>query len=240
MKKLFIVTAITLMVLGFSLKSQASLLNRGTDTLGNRLIYDSDLNITWYDYTYSYTNYSQTSWYNALSWAGSLTVILNGIEYDDWRLPTITINQDPPTYGYSGLNTYGYNITNSEMGHLFYIELGNKAYYATDGTNPQDGWGLKNTGPFEHLYASGYYTDMTYAYNVYAAVYHEFSNDPNFTGNGSQYAAAKEALGGTGVYAMAVLNGDVSAVPVPGAFWLLASGFAGLGTLRWKKFKKTE
>lgn len=229
MKKLFIFTAITLMVLGFSLKSEASLLNRGTDTLGNRLIYDSDLNITWYDYTYSYTNYSQTSWYNALSWADSLTVTLNGVVYGDWRLPTMIINQDPPTYGYDKTHTYGFNITNSEMGHLFYSELGNKAYYATDGSYPQSGWGLTNTGDFQHLYATFYYTDTDYYYNVWSAVYQSFWT-------GEQYAAAKLALGGTGVYAMAVLNGDVSAVPIPGAIWLLGGGLAGLGALRRRKF----
>lgn len=230
MKKLFLVAAITVMVFGFSLKSQASLLNRGTDSLGNRLIYDSDLNITWYDYTYSYTNYSQTSWDNSLGWADLLTVTLNGIVYDDWRLPTITINQDPPTYGFDGTHTYGFNITNSEMGHLFYSELGNKAYYATDGSYPQPGWGLTNTGDFQHLYPTFYYTDTTYHYNVWSAVYQCFYN-------GEQYAAAKLALGGTGVYAMAVREGDVSTVPIPGAVWLLGSGLVGLVGFR-KKLKK--
>ncbi len=233
MRKLFVITAIIVMVLGFSLKLHASLLNRGTDSLGNQLIYDSDFNITWYDYTYSYTNYSQTSWDNALSWADSLTVTLNGIVYDDWRLPTIIINQDPPTYGYDGTHTYGFNITNSEMGHLFYSELENKAYYATDGNYPQPGWGLTNTGDFQHLYATFYYTNTTYYYNVWSAVYQSFSN-------GEQYAAAKLFLGGTGVYAMAVLDGDVSTVPIPGAIWLLASGFASLGALRWQKFNKNR
>jgi len=33
--------------------ADADLYKRGTDILGNRLIYDSDLNITWYDYTKS-------------------------------------------------------------------------------------------------------------------------------------------------------------------------------------------
>lgn len=230
MKKLFIVTAITIIILGFSLKSQASLFNRGTDSLGNQLIYDSDLNITWYDYTYSYTNYSQTSWDNSLGWADSLTITFNGMVYDNWRLPTITTNQNPPSYGYDGTHTYGFNITNSEMGHLFYSELGNNAYYATDASYTQSGWGLTNTGDFQHLYATFYYTDTTYYYNVWSAVYQSFYT-------GEQYAAAKLALNGTGVYAMAVREGDVSTVPIPGAIWFLGCGLAGLGAHRWRKLK---
>jgi len=60
MKKLFIVTAIVVTVLGFSLESRANLVNRGTDSLGNRLIYDSDRKITWYDFTYSHVSSSDT------------------------------------------------------------------------------------------------------------------------------------------------------------------------------------
>jgi len=32
------------------MQAEATLFLRGTDTLGNQLIYDSDRNITWYDY----------------------------------------------------------------------------------------------------------------------------------------------------------------------------------------------
>lgn len=230
MKKLFIVTAIVVTVLGFSLESQADLLNRGTDSLGNRLIYDSDRKITWYDFTYSYLIPGPTSWDNSRNWASSLSVTFNGIEFNDWRLPTITINQDPATYGYSGSDTYGYNIKNSEMGHLFYTALGNKAYYATNGSYPQSGWGLTSTGDFQHLYAEYYYSDATYSYNVWAAVYQSFAT-------GEQYAGAKVALGGTGIYAMAVRDGDVAAVPIPPTVWLLGSGLVGLVGLR-RKFRK--
>ena len=136
MKKLFIVTAIVVTVLGFSLESQANLVNRGTDSLGNRLIYDSDRKITWYDFTYSHVSSSDT-WGGSLNWASNLSVTLNGNVYDDWRLPTVTFKEDPPSsYGYSGSDTFGYNITSSEMGHLFYTALGNIPYYATDGSYP--------------------------------------------------------------------------------------------------------
>ena len=64
MKRIFILTVIMAMVLVFSMQAHAALSNRGTDSLGNRLIYDSDLNITWYDYT----NYYDT-WQYQMNWA---------------------------------------------------------------------------------------------------------------------------------------------------------------------------
>ena len=57
----------------------------------------------------------------------------------------------PFVWGYDGTTTGGFNITSSEMGHLYYTELGNKGFFATDGTNPQPGWGLSNTGDFQNL-----------------------------------------------------------------------------------------
>lgn len=51
MKRILILAGMMAMVLGFSVQAHAALYNRGTDSLGNQLIYDSDLNITWYDYT---------------------------------------------------------------------------------------------------------------------------------------------------------------------------------------------
>ena len=95
--------------------------NRGTDSLGNRLIYDSDLDITWYDYTNDYD-----TWQNQMDWAGALYVDFGGTHYTDWRLPTTVDGYQ--VYGYDGTTTEGYNITSSEMGHLFYTELGNKGF----------------------------------------------------------------------------------------------------------------
>ena len=70
MKKSLAVLFGLVLLMGLSLQAHAALLNRGTDSLGNRLIYDSDLNITWYDYTKSYD-----TWQNQMNWASALTVI---------------------------------------------------------------------------------------------------------------------------------------------------------------------
>jgi len=113
--------------------AHAALQNLGTDNLGNRLIYDTDLDITWYDYTNSWGRYE-----NLIDWGATLTVNFGGIIYDDWRLPA-TFDQ----------TCAGYNCTNSEMGHLYYTELSNSA-----------GGPLSNTGVFQHL-ESYYYLSGT-------------------------------------------------------------------------------
>ena len=123
---------------GFSFQSPAALIVRGTDSLGYRLIYDTDRDITWYDFTY-HTAYRTDEnpvggWVEATQWAAALTVYIPGVTYiTGWRLPSA--GSDPQS---------GYNQTAPEMGHLYYSELGNRAY-------PEPGWGLQNRGPFQHL-----------------------------------------------------------------------------------------
>ena len=79
---------------------------------GGGLIYDTDLNITWL----ADANYANAlmPWGNALAWAENLTYYdtVRGVTYSDWRLPT-NLQQ-----------CGGFNCTSSEMGHLFYNELG--------------------------------------------------------------------------------------------------------------------
>ncbi|MFO1404332.1 MAG: hypothetical protein U1E96_07105 [Azonexus sp.] len=115
--------------------AQAALLDRG-----GGLIYDSDLNITWLkDANYAATQFAASSgaqgdadglmnWSAANAWAAGLTY--GG--YSDWRLPT-TLQPDA-SCGSSfdagapyGVQSYGYNCTGSELGHLFYTELGGTA-----------------------------------------------------------------------------------------------------------------
>jgi len=90
---------------------------------GNGFVYDTNLDITWlsdanYAKTSGYDSDGLMNWNEAMAWAGQLEY--GG--FNDWRLPT-TIQPDDNC---SFHNTYvdaGYNCTESEMGHLFYLEL---------------------------------------------------------------------------------------------------------------------
>lgn len=98
-----------------AVSADAALLSR----LGGLAVYDTGQNITWlanasagagssFDDGSSNTD-GLMSWNNATAWASSLTV--GG--FNDWRLPT--------TDAACGSS---FNCTNSEMGHLFFTELG--------------------------------------------------------------------------------------------------------------------
>ncbi|MBI5739084.1 MAG: hypothetical protein HZA16_00045 [Nitrospirae bacterium] len=227
MKKIFIAAVIIAMVSGFSLQAHSALYNRGTDSLGNSLIYDSDLDITWYDYSHPLA-----LWQEQVDWANALDVDFDGTHYTDWRLPTTV--DGPYVGGYDGTTTGGYNVTSSEMGHLFYTELGNIAYYATDGTSPQPGWGLSSTGDFQNLEPYYYWAGPE---NANPRPDSAWSFSFNY---GLQYARYKSYS----YYALAVRPGDVTAgmtaagaiAPEPVSSILFLTGISTFGIRRlWKK-----
>lgn len=183
MKKTIAILFILAMVSGLTLQAYADLYNRGTDSLGNRLIYDSDLNITWYDYT----NFG--NWQNMMNWASALSVDFGDTVYDDWMLPT-ALNQDG-----TGPCIW-YNCIGSEMGHLYYTELGNNAY-------PSDGYGLSNKGPFVNLQPNVYWSGTEYvAYSNIAWLFQH--------ANGVQGYDDKSSFN----YTLAVRPGDVPQQPI--------------------------
>ena len=234
MKQFLSVVAAILLLAGMTGVSQAALTTIGTATYDDgsgpgpanyNLIYDADSPfgpITWLDY-----RNSLQSWDNQVSWVAglgaSLIVTLNpgyttSVDWTTgWRLPS-TID-GIWIWGYDGTTMAGYNITSSEMGHLYYEELGNLGRYDTDG-NEQSGFGLNNTGDFNNLIASWYWSGTEYANNTDDAWFF-------YTHYGHQASNPKINT----AFGLAVRSGQISTVPLPTAVWLLASGLAGLAAL---------
>jgi hypothetical protein len=202
-KDIIIVLAILLLI---ATSANAELFNRGTDSLGNRLIYDSDLNITWYDYSNS-----SADWYEQVNWASYLQVNFGGTNYNDWRLPDSDF-------------CHGYDCTGSEIGHLYYTELGNPS-----------GGPMNNTGFFLNLetgdtalYWSGtLYTESIWKNAMVFVINSGFQADDHVSNNSNSYA-------------IAVRSGDVpdlSVVPEPISSTLFIVGGATFGIRRWKNRK---
>jgi hypothetical protein len=249
MKRVWILLLILVAVTGFSGLGHASLTTIGTATYGGqdyKLIYESDQQLVWLDYTKT-----ADSWQNQLDWAStlgvSLSVTLNlgyttNIDWSTgWRLPVTDESKANLSgdFGWAGpdgtgYHNYlvGYNMVNSEMGKLYYESLGNKGLYATDGTNPQPGYGLLNKGDFENLQPDQYWLGTEYSLDPSRA----WRYNSNFGYQGQDNM-------GESFLALAVRPGEVSSiqspVPVPAAVWLFGSGLIGLAGIR-KRFSKNR
>jgi len=154
--------------------------------------YDTDLDITWLrDANVN----GQMDWDAAVSWADGFS--FGG--YADWRLPTSDACDQ-------------FNCTGSEMGHLYYVELGNLA-----------GGPLTNTGGFLNMRSVAYWSGTDHAPQPSLAYYFSMIV-------GLQNVAGKDIQGL--FYAMAVRDGDVTPVPEPETYALMLAGLAGLALAR--------
>jgi hypothetical protein len=192
------------------LVGHAALIDRG-----GGMIYDTNLNLTWladanYAMTQGYNQFPDTPgtmlWSTAMTWVGNLSY--GG--YTGWRLPT-TLQPDATCSDQSYYST-GYNCTGSELGELFYNELGGVAGDSITTTHNS------NYDLFQNINDTRYYWTGTVLPEDNGLAWIFWFYD------GSQ--AAGDTV--NRYYAWAVHDGDIGAVPIPAAFWLFGSGLLGL------------
>jgi hypothetical protein len=205
--------------------------------------YDTQLNITWLRNANVVGNRTiglygvptgPMTWDVANNWAANLNVY--GVT--GWRLPTTNDTGAPGCGGvaYSGtdcgwnVQTSTGNAVNSELAHLYYVTLGNKAYYDVDGNN-QAGSGLTNTANFQNFEQFAYWSGTVYAPDSNNAWY--FMTGNYYFDAGGQYYFYKYIE----LYAVAVRSGDVgaAAVPVPPSVALMLLALGAMTVARRKR-----
>ncbi len=159
--------------------------------------YDPNLNITWLR---DWNAKGAMNWNAAKTWASGLTVGTFG----GWSLPS-ALNQDG-----SGPCGPASNCTGSQMGYMYYTELGNVAF-------PEAGYGMSNKGPFQNVQSNFYWSGTGSASAPGSAWF--FRTDFGFQGSfGTNFE----------FYAVAVRPGDVAGVPEAQTWALM---LAGLGAV---------
>lgn len=193
LKRTILSLSVLLMVIGLAVSAQAALVDMNDGT-----IYDTDTQLSWLK---NAKMSGLMTWDQAVAWAASLNSGSGFAGLTGWRLP----NAVPSC----GIN---YNCTNSEMGHLYYTELGNPAGSMTP-----------NIGPF---------TNVDYTY--YSWLGTEYAPDTtqawDFQFSGFQATLLKDGSDGSNC-AWAVRPGARTlSTPVPaiGTVGLIILGAAGL------------
>lgn len=205
------------------------------------LVHDSDLKIDWMRDGSWMPNDAlpqrKMSWDDAIAWLATLNENKYG-GFNDWRLPTTPDGfweeNNTVIWKYNNNDiTTKYNVTVSELGHLFYSELNLKGYIAPSMESKANNitynthYGLGNAStPFKGL-QSGYYwfgtpsqseSDMAWVFDF------EF---------GIQFLQTKTM---PNAYAIAVRSSTPTPAPEPGTALLFLSGLTGtLWQLRRKR-----
>lgn len=204
---------------------------------GYEAYYDTALNITWladFGRVSTFDADARLSWNDAQSWIASLNQQrLYGLE--GWRLPKVApVNGNSFQLGSTNNGSTDIGVaatgsgwgTASEMGHLYYVTLGNKGLctptvLGTDSCVTQPGWSptTKNFGPFTGLTTFVFWSGTTLPGDPGKAFYfYAYYGNQNVESKLQTYSA------------LAVRDGDVAAaVPEPEAWALMLAGLACLG-----------
>ena len=217
------ILVLAIVVMFASTLCEAALWDRGSG-----LIYDDDLDVTWLqdvnygqtsgydDILYGYDTQGGMLWEDAITWANGLEYYdsIRGITWGDWRLPS-AYNQDG-----SGPDTGP--SPGSELGHLYFIELGN-----SEATH------LTNTGPFLNLQKHVVVLGISKPIQFWTGDEHwipvlAYSYCFKVGGQGMSHIADDF------IFAWAVRDGDVEVIPTPSAVLLATLGFATAGCV-WRQ-----
>jgi hypothetical protein len=186
----------------------------GNPSNGPEAFYDTVLNVTWLRTVPLGTG----SWDSYQAWAANLN--FGGIT--DWRLPRtvdagVPYYTGPYSYGGPGANI-GFNVdpSISELAHLFFITLGNKATYDIFGNSQINIRGWTNTGDFLNLGGKSLWLEN--AYSLDSTSYWYFKGTEGYQNVQYQF--------NSGIGAIALHAGDVgvSLVPEPTSAATMLSG----------------
>lgn len=164
----------------------------GVEYTDVKAVYDDCLNITYLDFMSD-----KLPWKTAGTYVENILWVADtGEKFNDWRLPVTR-----------GTEINSWNAVDSELGHLFYVELGNKSLLEVQDCPDPDSVdcvpGLVNTGPFTLLTeASSYWygDDESATYSTYA---------PNFNFAVGYQGELNKWIS---FYTLPVRDGDVVAV----------------------------
>ena len=203
-------------------------------TLGITWAAEADIERTTYSYwAEAYTYVTSLDIHGVTGWRLPAASPLNGA-----TLPWTQTNNATSDRGYAPTTTDGSdggwrNAAGEqidEMGHMYYVTLGNLVRCTPDNDNPtscteQQGWSSSNTGPFINLFQQWFWgwTEMYTGGTSGAGYYNCFVFWDGFK-------ASCAADGQDESHVWAVHGGDVgqALIPIPPTLWLFGSGLLGL------------